>query len=79
MIHAVGTLGLLMLLGAYFLISTGRLSAASPRYQGMNLVGAIALLVYSYVLGAWASVALNVIWGGIAVAALARLTRRRAG
>ena len=39
----------------------------------LNLVGAGFLAVYSVVLGAWATVALNAVWALIALAALVRL------
>lgn len=75
MLHAVGTVGLVLLLGAYFLVSTRRLSSVAPTYQAMNLVGGIILVGYSFALEAWASVALNVVWSGIAAAALIRSRR----
>jgi hypothetical protein len=74
-IHAVGTVGLVLLLGGYFLVSAGRLSGQSARYQSMNLVGALVLVTYSWALEAWASVVLNVVWGGIAAVALVRARR----
>ena len=72
MIHVVGTIGMLLVLGAYALVSLRRIAAASIAFQGMNLVGAGFLAVYSLVLGAWATVALNVVWALIALAALVR-------
>jgi hypothetical protein len=43
----------------------------------MNFVGAALLTVYAVLLFAWASVALNAIWGLIAVVALVRVLRGR--
>lgn len=75
MIHAVGVVGLVLLLGGYFLVSAGRLGGQSTAYQSMNLAGAVVLVWYSWALGAWASVVLNLVWAGIAAVALVR-TRR---
>ena len=72
LLHIVGNIGVLCVLGAYFLVSTGRLKSISPRYQVLNLVGAIILTAYAVVLVAWASVVLNGIWALIALVALLR-------
>ena len=75
MIHAVGVVGLVLLLGGYFLVSTGRLGGQSAAYQSANLAGAVVLVAYSWALEAWASVVLNLVWAVIAVVALARARR----
>ena len=75
MSHAIGFLGTFLVLGAYFLLSTGRIRAASLQYQGINLIGAALLTVYGFLLAAWASIALNAIWGAIALVALLRVLR----
>ena len=75
MSHAIGFLGTFLVLGAYFLLSTGRIKAASMQYQGLNLIGAALLTLYGFLLAAWASIALNAIWGLIAVVALLRVFR----
>jgi hypothetical protein len=43
----------------------------------MNLIGAILLTIYGFLLFAWASVALNAIWGTIALVALVRAAKAR--
>ena len=75
-LHVIGNIGVLMILGAYFLVSSGRIKAVSSWYQGLNLVGAVIMTVYSAILFAWASVALNSIWAVIAVVALIMNTRK---
>jgi hypothetical protein len=74
-IHAVGVVGLVLLLGGYFLVSAGRLGGQSAAYQAMNLAGAVVLIWYSYALSAWASVVLNLVWALIAAVALVRARR----
>lgn len=39
----------------------------------MNLLGALLLTVYGFLLFAWATVALNAVWGVIALLALLRI------
>lgn len=75
MVHIPGFIGTFLVLGAYFLLSTGRIRAASLQYQGLNLIGAALLTLYGFLLAAWASIALNGIWGLIAVVALLRVLR----
>jgi|LakMenEpi03Aug12_release.lakeMendotaPanAssembly.Ray.scaffolds.fasta_scaffold1157745_2 hypothetical protein len=77
MVHVIGGIGTVLVLVAYFLVSNGRLKSASLGFQGMNFVGAALLTVYAVLLFAWASVALNAIWGLIAVVALVRVLRGR--
>ncbi|MEZ5117070.1 MAG: hypothetical protein R2737_12465 [Candidatus Nanopelagicales bacterium] len=78
MIHLVGALGTVLVLGAYFLVSTRRIGSASRAFQGMNLVGAAALVVYAVALSAWANLVLNSVWAAIALVALLRLRRTAA-
>jgi hypothetical protein len=75
LVHGIGTLGLVLILAAYWLNSSGRAASQSAAYQWLNLAGATALVVYGTLLAAWASVALNVIWAAIAVVSLRRLPR----
>lgn len=75
--HVIGGIGTILVLAAYFLVSTGRVTSGSIGFQGMNLVGAILLTIYGFLLFAWATVALNGIWGIIAIVALARVLRGR--
>ncbi len=78
LIHGFGTIGFILILGAYWLVSSGRTTGVAPRYQAMNLAGALVLVVYSAVLGAWVSVALNLVWALIALHGLRALLARRA-
>lgn len=77
MVHVIGGIGTILVLAAYFLVSTGRLKSASLGFQGMNLIGAALLTIYAVALVAWASVALNAVWGIIALVALVRVIQRR--
>jgi hypothetical protein len=77
MFHVFGNVGVLMVLAAYFLVSSGRIKSSAPLYQVLNLVGAAILVVYSVVLLAWASVVLNGIWMLIALVWLVKIRRRQ--
>jgi len=72
MIHVFGAVGMLLLLSAFALISTKRLTPSGIAYQGMNFTGAIILVIYSIVLMAWVSVALNGVWAIIALVTIIR-------
>ena len=76
--EVVGWIGAVLILGAYGLLTAGRLTAQSPAYQWMNVVGAAGFIVNSGWNGAWPSAALNVVWMGIGAVALWRMMARRA-
>lgn len=78
MVHVLGGIGTILVLGAYFLVSTQRVTPRSLSFQGMNLVGALLLAVYGALLFAWASVALNIVWAAIGLFAIWRIVRARA-
>jgi hypothetical protein len=69
-IEVLGWCGAALILGAYALLSTGRVKGESLTYHLMNLLGGAALLLNSAWNGAMPSAALNLIWAGIAVYAL---------
>lgn len=71
--HIIGFIGTVLVLLAYLLLSTKRIQSDSVSYQGLNLVGAVLLIIYAVVLTAWANVLLNVVWGFIAIFALGKL------
>ena len=62
----------MLVLAAYGLASTGRLDARSPTFQWLNLVGAAGFVINTAWHGAIPSMALNIIWCGIAVVTLVR-------
>ena len=75
-VDVAGWSGAALVVGAYALISAGKLEPRSVLYQWMNLAGAIGFIINSGWHGAWPSVGLNVVWLGIAVVAMARSPRR---
>lgn len=76
LIEVIGWTGALLILAAYALLSTGRLQGRSIPYQLLNLVGSGCFVVNSGYNGAWPSAGLNLVWMGIGVVMLVRLTAR---
>ena len=74
-VEIIGWTGAVLILGAYALLSTGRLRAESLTYQLMNIVGAAGFVVNSGWYGALPSAAMNLIWMAIGVYAVRQ--RRR--
>jgi len=74
-IEACGWSGALLILGAYGLVSAGKIDARAALYQWINIAGAAGLVVNSGWNGALPSTALNVVWLGIGVVALLRRGR----
>jgi hypothetical protein len=74
-IEVIGWISALLILGAYGLISAGKLDARSRLYQVMNIVGAAGFVVNSGWNGALPSAAMNAVWACIGLYALARSRR----
>ena len=74
-LELIGWLGAGALLGAYVLVSSGRLAPRGHAFQLLNLVGAAGLVINGAWHDAWPSVGLNVVWIVVGLAALSRLRR----
>ena len=72
----IGLLGPLFLLGAYALLSSGKLVATSPLYQVLNLLGASVMAWVGITTNVWSGWVLNGIWSLIALLGLIRILRR---
>jgi hypothetical protein len=75
-VNVVGWAGMALLIGAYVLVTLGRIAGPGLTFQLMNLVGGALLMVNSAYYGAWPSAALNVVWVIIGVAGLVRARTR---
>jgi hypothetical protein len=78
-IDLCGWMAVLLILGSYGLLSFGKISGRSQIYQWMNILGALGFVINCSWKGAWPSVALNMAWMAIAVYALRRNSRLKAG
>ena len=61
-VEVAGWIGAALILGAYALLSVGKLTGRSLAYQLMNVVGAAGFVVNGWWHGALPSAALNVLW-----------------
>ena len=77
-VEAAGWTGAALILGAYALLSAGRLTGRSLAYQLMNVVGAAGFVVNGWWHGALPSAALNVLWLMIGAVASWRILKRNA-
>lgn len=78
LIEIVGWAGAGLILMAYLLLSTGRLTGQSRLYQWMNVLGAAGFVINSGWNGAIPSAALNVVWLLIGAVTLWRIARKPA-
>jgi hypothetical protein len=78
LIEIAGWTGAGLILVAYLLLSSGRLTGQSRLYQWMNVVGAACFVLNSGWNGAIPSAALNVVWLLIGAVTLWRIARKPA-
>ncbi len=79
-INVVGWVGMALLVGAYALVTAGKVQGTSLLFQLMNLLGGFLLMLNSAYYGAWPSAGLNVVWVVVGTVGLARARLRpRAG
>jgi len=71
-INVSGWIGVAALLAAYWLVSTQKMTGDSRAFQGLNLVGAVLVLMNSLYYGAYPSVGVNAAWIAIGVYTLAK-------
>ena len=77
MVEVAGWTGAALILAAYGLLSAGKLTGQSARYQWMNVVGAAGFIINGWWHGAVPSAVLNVIWMLIGGVALWRIIAKR--
>ena len=76
-VEVAGWAGASLILGAYLLLSLGKVTGHSLLYQAMNVVGAAGFIVNGWWHGAVPSAVLNVIWMMIGGVALWRIMAKR--
>nr|WP_070960024.1 hypothetical protein [Hyphomonas sp. Mor2] len=76
LVELIGWAGAALILIAYYLLSNNKLQGQSFAYQWMNLLGATGLIINSGYHGAIPSLALNLIWLGIAGVAIWNVWRQ---
>jgi len=76
-IELIGWIGGALILAAYALVTTGRLSGKSATFQIMNVVGAGGLTLNGWAHRAIPVAALDAAWCAIGIAALVGMVVRR--
>ena len=76
-IEIAGWIAALLILMAYGLLSSGRMTSNSLTFQWMNIVGAAGFIVNGVWNQAYPSAALNIAWMGIGLATLWRMRSLR--
>ncbi len=79
LIEVIGWIAAVMMLSAYVLLTTGRLSSVSPVYQWLNVLSGAGFIVNSGWNGAYPSASINVMWMAIGLYGVFRGTRVRPG
>lgn len=74
-IHALGTVGAVMLLLSYFLVSQKRLQGDSMTFQLLNIVGSVLLAINTGFFHAWPSMVLNIVWVAVGVSVIRKVKR----
>lgn len=74
--NIVGWIGTLLIVLAYYLVSSKKVSGDSKVYQLMNFVGALGIIVNTLVQKAWPAMTLNIVWAIIAIKTLLLVKRR---
>lgn len=77
LVEAGGWAGMLMVLGAYIAVSTGRLAPVSVAACCLNAVGSTLLAISAATSANWAIFTLNTIWALVGAWGLIRLLRAR--
>lgn len=75
--QVAGWIGVVLILVSYLLVSTGRANPKGFWYQISNLLGAVGISFNSYAMGAYPSVAVNIVWSMISIYALYNLFMRK--
>jgi len=78
-IEIIGWTAAAMMLSAYMLLTSGRLSSSSGVYQWLNVLSGAGFIVNSGWNGAYPSAFLNLIWMAIGLYGLFRGTRAQPG
>lgn len=66
-IDIIGWIGAGLVIAAYFLVSTKKLSPTSSTYHLMNLIGAFGVGINVFSKGAYPSLAIQLVWAMIAL------------
>ena len=72
----IGWLGMIIVLIAYILLSSNKIKNGYL-YQILNLIAALFMAIGLFPKNAWFSFTLQVIWGVVAIIAIAKIIKRK--
>ncbi len=72
-VDGLGWIGAIAIVIAYGSTSFGLVSTADPVYQGLNLFGALGVVMSSLPRRAYQATALNIVWAAVAIIALLKM------
>ena len=75
-VEAAGWIGAALILGAYVLVTAGKVTGQSALFQWMNVAGALGFIINGWAHRALPSAVLNVIWAAIGLVALWKIRQR---
>jgi len=70
--QVIGWIGTFLIILAYFLNSSKKIDSSSKIYQAINLLGAFCVGINVLYQQAWPALALQIVWGIIAVVSLVK-------
>ncbi len=74
-IEVIGWTAAVLMLSAYLLLNTGRITAQTKIYQWFNVLSGLGFIINSGWNGAYPSAAINVFWMAIALYGVAKISR----
>jgi len=74
-LETFGWVGAICILGAYALVSFGKISPNHVAFQLLNFVGAVGITLVSWKKRAYQPAVLNFIWALVALSALLQMSR----
>ncbi len=79
LIEIFGWVGMILILAAYLLNSSGKLSSQGYVYQLMNFFGTIGTSINAFYKHAWPILALQVIWNLISIYSIWKIYQNKTG
>ena len=71
----IGWAGMVLIVSAYFLVSTNKISSSNRNYQILNFFGAIFVGINVFYQSAWPAFTLQVVWALIAIFSLFKVKK----
>jgi hypothetical protein len=76
--NTVGLIGVVMMVVAFFLLQTSRMTPQTPQYLWLNLIGALAVMVSLFRFWNLASFVIECFWAAISLYGLVKQKRGKA-